>query len=177
MLLVVLKFIGDVEAGALMESIDGACCSEPTTSPPTTRMAVWPVALGEFLPWNDRQCRRASGMLDDGETTGADVLERSLGVGSRLLGASVRGTCSWPVLPVDESCAPDRAAYASAHICWAGSDRSRARTRDVCVMCERCTACCLGHQKRHCSGAFRSHDMISGLSEALCTLVTSLPRL
>ena len=74
-------------------------------------------------------------MLDDGETTGADVLERSLGVGSRLLGASVRGTCSWPVLPVDESCAPDRAAYASAHICWAGSDRSRARTRDVCRVC------------------------------------------
>jgi hypothetical protein len=27
-----------------------------------------------------------------------------------------------------------------------------------------------GHQKRHCSGAFRSHDMIYGLSEALRAL-------
>ena len=107
-LLVVLKFIGDVEAGALMESIDGACCSEPMTSPPTTRMAVWPVALGEFLPWNDRQCRRASGMLDDGETTGADVLERSLGVGiagslEPLCAARVRGLCFLWMSP--DSCA------------------------------------------------------------------------
>ena len=31
-----------------------------------------------------------------------------------------------------------------------------------------------GHQKRHCSGAFRSHDMIYGLSEALWTLAISL---
>jgi hypothetical protein len=31
---------GAVEAGALMESIDGACCSEPPTSSPTTRIAV-----------------------------------------------------------------------------------------------------------------------------------------
>ena len=31
-----------------------------------------------------------------------------------------------------------------------------------------------GHQKRHCSGAFRSHDIIYGLSEALWTLAISL---
>ena len=31
-----------------------------------------------------------------------------------------------------------------------------------------------GHQKRHCSGAFRSHDMIYGLSEALWSLAMSL---
>jgi hypothetical protein len=30
------------------------------------------------------------------------------------------------------------------------------------------------HQKRHCSGAFRSHDMNYGLSEALWTLAISL---
>ena len=31
-----------------------------------------------------------------------------------------------------------------------------------------------GHQKRHCSGAFRSHDIIYGSSEALWTLAMSL---
>jgi hypothetical protein len=31
-----------------------------------------------------------------------------------------------------------------------------------------------GHQKQHCSGAFWSHDMIYGLSEALWTLSISL---
>ena len=31
-----------------------------------------------------------------------------------------------------------------------------------------------GHQKRHCSGAFRFHDMIYGLSEALWALAISL---
>ena len=31
-----------------------------------------------------------------------------------------------------------------------------------------------GHQKRHCSGAFWSHDIIYGLSEALWTLAISL---
>ena len=42
-LLLALKFIGAVEAGALMESImvrAAAYCSEPPTSSPTTRIAV-----------------------------------------------------------------------------------------------------------------------------------------
>ena len=48
-LLVVLKINGDVEAAGLMESIDGACCSEPTTSSPRTPIAVWPVNLAAFI--------------------------------------------------------------------------------------------------------------------------------
>ena len=48
-LLVALKFIGDVKAGALIESVDGACCSEPPTSSPTTRIAVWVDFLGKII--------------------------------------------------------------------------------------------------------------------------------
>ena len=44
-----LKFSSDVKAGALMESIDGAYCSEPTTSSPRLQIAVWPVVLGDFI--------------------------------------------------------------------------------------------------------------------------------
>ena len=40
---------GAVEAGALMESIDGACCSEPPTSSPTTRIAVLVDDLGKII--------------------------------------------------------------------------------------------------------------------------------
>ena len=32
-----------------MESIDGVCCSEPTTSSPTTPIAVLAVILGKFI--------------------------------------------------------------------------------------------------------------------------------
>ena len=44
-----LKFNGEVEAEELMESIDGASCSEPTTSSPTTLIAVLAVILGKFI--------------------------------------------------------------------------------------------------------------------------------
>ena len=44
-----MKFIGDVKAGALMVSIDGACCSEPTASSTTTPIAVLTATLGEFI--------------------------------------------------------------------------------------------------------------------------------
>ena len=57
-----------------MESIDGVCCSEPTTSPPRTRIAVWPVALGEFIIGNDQQCRRASGVPASGERAGTMLM-------------------------------------------------------------------------------------------------------
>ena len=67
MLIVVLKFNGDVEAEELMESIDGASCSEPTTSSPTTLIAVLAVILGTFIDmerpavpegsWRARQSR------------------------------------------------------------------------------------------------------------------------
>ena len=70
--LVLLKFSSDVKAGALLESIDGVYCSEPTTSSPRTRIAVWPDALGEFIVGNDQQCRRASGVPARGEISGAD---------------------------------------------------------------------------------------------------------
>ena len=62
-----LKFIGEVEAEELMESIDGASCSEPTTSSPTTLIAVLAVILGTFIDmewpavpedsWRARQSR------------------------------------------------------------------------------------------------------------------------
>ena len=134
----------DVEAGSLMESIDGVCCSEPTASSPTTRKAVWPVALGASSSlWNDQHCRRASGMLNGGETTGADVLVASLGADSRLLeplcATHVRGLQCF----LDECCAPARAAHAFAHICGAGSDRSRARGPETCVSCANAAPSCI----------------------------------
>ena len=48
-LLVALKFMGAVEAGALMESIEGACCSEPPTSSPSTRIAVLVDFMGKII--------------------------------------------------------------------------------------------------------------------------------
>ena len=114
-------------------------------------------------------------MLDGGETTGADVLVASLGVDSRLLRASLRGTCSWPA--VHPGCVPcfcSRCKCLCAHL-WGGK-RSFAREgpRRVCHV-RTLHRVLSGHRKRHCSGTFRSHDMSSGLSEALWTLVTSLP--
>ena len=48
----------------------------------------------------------------------------------------------------------------------------------MCVTCKRCTAGCLGIKSGTAlcvrSGAFRFHDMIYGLSEAVWTLDTSL---
>ena len=57
-----------------------------------------------------------------------------------LTRACVRGLPCFLVV----CCAPARAAHASAHICGVGSDRSRVRSRYVCVPCKRCTAGCLG---------------------------------
>jgi MFS-type transporter involved in bile tolerance (Atg22 family) len=48
-LLVVLKFNGENEAEELMEFIDSSSCSEPTTSSPTTLIAVLAVILGKFI--------------------------------------------------------------------------------------------------------------------------------
>ena len=77
-------------------------------------------------------------MLNGGETTGADVLVASLGADSRLLEPLCATHVCCLQCFLDECCAPARAAHAFAHMCGAGSDRSRARTRDLCVMCERC---------------------------------------
>ena len=93
--------------------------------------------------WNDQHCRRASGMLNGGETTGADVLVASLGADSRLLeplcATHVRGLQCF----LDECCAPARAAHAFAHICGAGSDRSRARGPETCVSCANAAPSCI----------------------------------
>ena len=66
-----------------------------------------------------------------------------------LTHACVRGLPCFLVV----CCAPARAAHASAHICGVGSDRSRVRSRYVCVPCKRCTAGCLGTK----SGTVRAH--------------------
>jgi hypothetical protein len=47
--LLVLKFNGENEAEELMEFIDSSSCSEPTTSSPTTPIAVLAVILGKFI--------------------------------------------------------------------------------------------------------------------------------
>jgi hypothetical protein len=100
---------------------------------------------------------------------GGSWADRGLLVGA-CTRACVRGLPCFLVV----CCSPARAAHASAHICGVGSGRSRVRSRCVCVPCKRCTTGCLGTKKRHCSGAFRSHDIIYGLSEALRTLAISL---
>ena len=88
-------------------------------------------------------CGRASGMLNGGETTGADVLVASLGADSRLLeplcATHVRGLQCF----LDECCAPARAAHAFAHICGAGSYRSRARGPETCVSCANAAPSCI----------------------------------
>ena len=66
-----------------------------------------------------------------------------------LTRACVRGLPCFLVV----CCAPARAAHAFAHICGVGSDRSRVRSRYVCVPCKRCTAGCLGTN----SGTVRAH--------------------
>ena len=104
----------------------------------------------------------------------ADVPASALNGGSWALGASHACMCSWPaVLPGCVLCSCSRCACLCAHL-WGGK-RSFAREEQICV----CPVQTLhrglsGHQKRHCSGAFRSHDMIYGLSEALWTLAISL---
>ena len=89
-----------------------------------------------------------------------------------LTRARVRGLLCFLVV----CCAPVRAAHASAHICGAGSDRSRVRSRYVCATCKRCTAGCLGTKSGTVRAhfGFRSHDIMYGLSEALWTLAISL---
>jgi hypothetical protein len=66
-----------------------------------------------------------------------------------LTRACVRGLLCFLVV----CCAPSRAAHASAHICGVGSDRSRVRSRYVCVPCKRCIAGCLGTK----SGTVQAH--------------------
>ena len=41
--------MGAIEAGALMESIEGECCSEPPTSSPSTRNAVLVDFMGKII--------------------------------------------------------------------------------------------------------------------------------
>ena len=44
---------------------------------------------------------------------------------------------------LDECCAPARAVHAFAHICGAGSDRSRARGPETCVSCANAAPSCI----------------------------------
>ena len=115
-----------------MESIDDVCCSEPTTSSPRTRIAVWPVALGEFIIGNDQRCRRASGVPASGERAGADEPASAHGGGSLALGASGDCICSCPaVLPGRVSCYCSRCACLSAHL-WGWKQRI-AREEPICM--------------------------------------------
>ena len=104
----------------------------------------------------------------------ADVPASALDGGSWALGASHACMCSWPaVLPGCVLCSCSRCACLCTHL-WGGK-RSFAREEPICVCPMQTLHRGLsGHQKRHCSGAFRSHDIIYGLSEALWTLAISL---
>ena len=47
-----------------MESIEGACCSEPPTSSPSTRIAVLVDFMGKIIALSlGQQCRTAPGVL------------------------------------------------------------------------------------------------------------------
>ena len=147
-LLIALVSIGAVEAGALMESImlHGACCSEPPTYSPTTRIAVlvdvfWARSSGPVSVRSaelDLTCSFISWFPLPMCPPRLSTVDR--GLLKPLVCACVRGLLCFLVV----CCAPARTAHASAHICGAGSDSSRVRSRYVCVTCKRCTAGCLG---------------------------------
>ena len=132
--------------------------------------------LGKIIALaHGQQCRTAPGVFVCLMVSCADVPASAFGGGSWALSWSLScvHTCSWPaVLPGCVMCSCSRCACLCAHL-WGGK-RSFAREEPICV-CHMQTLhrVLSGHtKKRHCSGAFRSHDMISGLSEALWTLAT-----
>ena len=138
-----------------MVSINGACCSEPTTSSPTTPIAVWAVVLGEFINMERSAALEGSSRARrsrDSRCGCAGSVSRS--VDHRLLeplwAEHVRALQCF----LAEWCALARAAHAFVRLCGAGGSASRVRSRYVCVTSERCTAGCLGTE----IGTVRAHD-------------------
>ena len=122
-LLIALVSIGAVEAGALMESImlHGACCSEPPTYSPTTRIAVlvdvfWARSSGPV------SVRSAELDLTCSFISWFPVLicPPRLSTVDRGLEASPACMCSWPaVLPGCVLCSCSHCACLCAHL-WGG---------------------------------------------------------
>ena len=148
-----LKFNGEVEAEELMESIiDGASCSEPTTSSLTTLIAVLAVILGTFIDmerpavpegsWRARQSR-------DNRCGCAGIVSRS---GSQALGATVGCTCSRSaVLPACVLCLCARSVCLCAGF-WRWEQRIACKEpRSVCDL-QTLRRGLSSHRKRHCSG-------------------------
>ena len=167
-LLLALKCIGavELEAGVLMESIIVRAAASRRHLHHRLGSRSWWTSWARSSPCLGQQCRTAPGVLVWSMGFCADVPASAVNGGSWALGASHACMCSWPaVLPGCVLCSCSRCACLCTHL-WGGK-RSFAREEQICV----CPVQTLhrglsGHQKRHCSGAFRSHDMIYGLSEA-----------
>ena len=160
-------------------SNSAAGCSKPPASSPTTRIAVLVDFMGKVITLSRLVVASAELHLACSFVAWLSVLmcPPRLSTGDRglfepLTRACVRGLLCFLVVCC-ASCS--RCACLCAHL-WGGK-RSFAREEQiwyVCVPCKRCTAGCLGTKRKwHCSGAFRSHDIIYGLSEALWTLAIS----